>query len=61
MYSGKFGIHGMISAIVAFSILAFSALVVDRAHLLSAPGGIVEVDEPTLVVALDEIVVSNRP
>lgn len=59
MYSGKFGIHGMISAIVAFAILGVGALVVDRAHLASAPAGVVRVYQPTLIVALDEIVVSG--
>lgn len=59
MYSGKFGVHGMISAIVAFTILGICALVVDRAHLASAPAGVVRVSQPTPVVALDEIVVSS--
>ena len=58
MYSRKFGIHGMISAFVAVAILGFSALVLDRGYLFSAPSGIVEVDQPTTVEALDEIVVT---
>jgi len=56
MYSRKLGIHGMISAFVAVAILGFSALVLDRGYLFSAPSGIVEVDQPTTVEALDEIV-----
>ena len=57
MYSRKFGIHGMISAFVAVAILGVSALVLDRAHLFSAPVGVVEVDQLIPVEALDEIVV----
>ncbi len=61
MYSRKFGIHGMISAFVAFSILGITALVLDRAYLFSAPAGTVEVDQLTPVASLDEIVVTvNR-
>ena len=61
MYSRKFGIHGMISAFVAFSILGITALVLDRAYLFSAPAGVVEVDQLTPVEALDAIVVTaNR-
>ncbi len=60
MYSGKFGIHGMISAILAVAILGITALVLDRAYLFSAPGGIVEVDQPIPVEPLDEIVVTAR-
>jgi hypothetical protein len=61
MYSRKFGIHGMISVFVAFSILGITALVLDRAYLFSAPAGTVEVDQLTPVAALDEIVVTvNR-
>ncbi len=58
MYSRKFGIHGMISAFVAFAILGVSALVLDRGYLLSAPGGVVEVEQPTTIEALDEIIVT---
>jgi hypothetical protein len=50
----------MISAVVAFAILGISALVLDSAHLLSAPVGIVQVGQPTPVEALDEIVVVAR-
>ena len=57
MYSRKFGIHGMISAFVAVAIFAVSALVLDRAHLLSAPAGVVEIDALTPIEALDEIIV----
>jgi hypothetical protein len=59
MYSRIFGVHGTIGALVAVAILGISALVLDRAYLFSAPGGIVEVDQPTLVTALDEVVVSG--
>ena len=61
MYSRKFGIHGMISALVAVSILGITALVLDRAYLFSAPAGVVEVEQPTPVQALDEIVVIAKP
>ena len=60
MYSRKFGIHGMISAFVAFAILGISALVMDRGYLFSAPGGIVTVDQPSPLEALDEIVVTSK-
>jgi hypothetical protein len=50
----------MISAVIAIAILGVCALVFDRAYLLSAPGGVVEVDEPIPVSALDEIVVSSK-
>ncbi len=61
MYSRKFGVHGLISAIVAVAILGISALVVDREYLFSAPSGVIEVDRVTPIQALDEIVVSaNR-
>ena len=57
MYSRKFGIHGMISALVAVAILGITALVLDREYLFSAPPGVVKVDQPTSVVALDEVTV----
>jgi hypothetical protein len=60
MYSRIFGIHGMISAAVAVAIIGISAFVFDRAYLFSAPGGVVEVDQPTPVETLDEIIVSAR-
>lgn len=60
MYSRKFGVHGMISAFVAVAILGTSALVLDRAHLFSAPAGIVEVEQLSMVVALEEIIVLAR-
>lgn len=60
MYSRIFGIHGMIGAVVAVAIFAVSALVLDRAYLFSAPGGIVEVDQPSPVEALDEIIVTAQ-
>jgi hypothetical protein len=60
MYSRKFGIHGMISAFVAVAILGISALVLDRAYLFSAPVGVVEVEQLSTVVALEEIIVIAR-
>ncbi len=60
MYSRKFGVHGMISAFVAVAILGTSALVLDRGYLFAAPGGVVQVDALTPVVALDEIIVTAR-
>jgi hypothetical protein len=35
----------MIGAVIAVAILGFSALVLDRAYLFSAPAGVVEVGE----------------
>ena len=58
MYSRKFGIHGMISAFVAFAILGISALVLDREYLFSAPGGVIEVGRVTPIQTLDEIIVT---
>jgi len=60
MYSRMLGVHGMISAFVAFAILGVGALVLDRGYLFSAPDGIVVVEKLTPVVALDEIVVIAR-
>lgn len=57
MYSRKFGIHGMISAIVAFAILGICMLVVDYGHPFTAPVGVVEIGPITPVTTLDEIVV----
>jgi hypothetical protein len=50
----------MISAFVAVAILGISALVLDRAYLFSAPDGIVEVEQLSTVVALEEIIVIAR-
>jgi len=60
MYSRIFGVHGMISAVIAVAIFGISALVLDRAYLFSAPDGVIEVHQPTPVEALDEIVVVAR-
>jgi len=60
MYSRMFGVHGLISAVVAVAILGISALVLDRAYLFSAPGGVVEVDQLTPLEALDEIIVTAK-
>jgi hypothetical protein len=59
MYSRKFGIHGMISAITAFAILGISVLVLDQGYVSAAPAGIVEVGRLSPVQTLDEIVVSS--
>jgi hypothetical protein len=59
MYSRMFGAHGTIGAVVAFAILAISALVLDRGYLFSAPGGVIVVNQPTPVTALDEVVVTG--
>jgi hypothetical protein len=48
----------MISAFIAVAIFGFSALVLDRGYLFSAPDGVVEVAAPTLVEALDEVTVT---
>jgi len=58
MYSRMFGIHGMMSAIVALAILGISALVLDRGYLFSAPAGVVNVGQPTTIESLDEIIVT---
>ena len=55
MYSRKFGIHGMISALLAFAILGVSAFVLDRGYLFSAPAGVVKVEKLTSVETLDEV------
>lgn len=57
MYSRKFGVHGMISAVVAFAILGATALVLDSAYLFSAPPGVVEVQQLTPVSRLPEVIV----
>ena len=57
MYSRKFGFQGLISAAVAFAILGIAALVMDHGYLFSAPGGTVQVEQPTVVEPLDEITV----
>jgi hypothetical protein len=50
----------LISAFFAFAILGVSALVLDHAYLFSAPGGVVQVGQPTPVEALDEVIVIAR-
>ncbi len=47
----------MIGAFVALALFAITALVFDRAHLFSAPDGVVQVEQPTPIVALDEVAV----
>jgi hypothetical protein len=50
----------MISAVVALAIFGICALVLDRGYLFSAPAGVVKVDQPAPIEALDEIVVSAK-
>lgn len=65
MYSASvFGVRNSFSSVLAAAIVAVSGLAFDRAHLISAPAGTVEVGElqpadalPQLAM-LDEIVVS---
>lgn len=65
MYSRTFGIHGMISAVIAVAILGLGGLVFDRVHLISAPAGVVEVGEFATFemrphfATLDEVIVSG--
>ena len=61
------GIHSVVSAIVAVTIVSFGALALDQGHIAAAPRGIVEVGELSLVdvaqmpsVTLPEVVVSAR-
>jgi hypothetical protein len=61
MYSRKFGIHGLISAAVAFAILGASVFILDRGYPVSAPVGIVEVAALTPIQQLDEITVTAAP
>jgi hypothetical protein len=50
----------MISAVVAFTILGLSALILDRGYLIAAPAGVVDVKvEP--IQPLDEVVVVGDP
>lgn len=58
MYSRKFGIHGLISAAIAFAILAIGALVFDRGYLFSAPAGVIEIARLTPVQQLDPVTVT---
>ncbi len=58
MYSRKFGIHGMMSAVFALAILGISAVVVDRGYPYSAPVAVIKVGHPTPVESLDEIIVT---
>ena len=59
MYSRMFGAHGTIGAVVAFAILAISALVLDRGYLFSAPGGVIEIKQLSPVTPMDEVVVTG--
>ena len=58
MYSRKFGIHGMMSAVIALAILGISAVVLDRGYPYSAPVGVIKVGHPTPIESLDEIIVT---
>ena len=63
MYEAStYGIHRNVAAVVAAAIVAVSRLVFDRAHMASAPEGIVEIGqlvpvEATQMAALPEIAV----
>ena len=56
--SSPYGIQRNISALLAAAIVAFGGLTFDRAYLASAPAGIVEIGQLTLIAALPEIVVT---
>ena len=62
----SYGIQRNLSAVLAAAIVATSGLIFDRAYLASAPEGMVEIGQLTLVeataqiAALPEIVVSAR-
>ncbi len=64
--ANSYGIQRNLSAVLAALIVAASGLVFDRAHLASAPEGIVEVGQltlveaPVLIAALPEIVVTAK-
>ncbi len=67
MYSASpFGIQRNLSAVLAAAIVATGGVTLDRAHLASAPHGIVEVGQLTLievssqVASLPEIVVTAK-
>ena len=67
MYAtSPYGLHRNLSAVLAAIIVATSGLVFDRAYLASAPEGIVEIGQLTLVeaplqvAALPEIVVTAK-
>ena len=61
MYSRKFGIHGMMSAVIALAILGISAVVLDRGYPYSTPVGVIKVGQPTPIESLEEIIVTaNR-
>lgn len=67
MYDASaYGIHRNIAAVLAAAIVAVSGLVLDRAHLASAPAGTVEVGQLTpveadiVIAALPEIVVTGK-
>ena len=67
MYTtSPYGLHRNLSAVLAALIVAASGLVFDRAHQASAPAGIVEIGQLTLVeapvqiAALPEIVVTAK-
>ena len=67
MYAtSPYGIHRNLSAVLAAAIVATSGLVFDRAHLASAPEGVVEIGQlsPVAVLpqfaALPEIVVTAK-
>ena len=67
MYTtSAFSLRQNLSEVLAAAIVAFGGLVLDRAHLASAPAGIVEigqlapVEAPLQIAALPEIVVTAK-
>jgi hypothetical protein len=67
MYTtSPYGIQRNLSAVLAAAIVAAGGVILDRAHLASAPEGIVEVGQltsveaPAHIAALPEIVVTAK-
>lgn len=64
--ANSYGIQHNLSAVLAATIVAVGGLVFDRAHLASAPAGVVEIGQltpieaPAQIAALPEIVVMAR-
>ncbi|MGQ0428636.1 MAG: hypothetical protein ACT4UQ_01700 [Gammaproteobacteria bacterium] len=60
------GIQRNVAAVVAAAIVAVGGLILDRAHLASAPEGVVEIGQPTAVesgariAVLPEVVVTGK-
>ena len=62
MYSRMLGIHGTVSAALAVAIIGLSAVVLDRAYLISAPAGTIEIGEisPVEAKVLEAVVVRGK-